>query len=137
MPGGVRAPIIVFVDASSSAFLAEDIFDGNLHADVAVYNSSSAQVEASQFLNGNIGILVERLSSVSASGNLVQNHTGPGLLVSHHISVLTLDGNTIENNGVDVECGARGMLIVNATQTSSTQATSIDSGCTVDGAPIF
>ena len=82
-------------------------------------------------------ILVERLSSASASGNVVQNHTGPGLWVSSHISVLTLDGNTIESNGVDVECGARGLLIVNATQASSTQSTAIDPGCTVEGAPIF
>ncbi len=91
----------------------------------------------SQFLIGNIGILVERLSRVSAAGNLVENHTGPGLWVSNHISVLTLGTNTIQNNGVGVEWSERGLLIVNETQIRSTDTTAITPKCTVECAPIL
>jgi parallel beta-helix repeat protein len=124
----------VVVTGSSNAFLLGNIVQDNSSRGVVVNLNSSATVDANTIINNQVGILVSKMSSLALHDNLIENNVGPGVWVADQYGYLTTDGsvNTIQGNGIDVDCQARGIFESPVAQISNTYSTSLF-GCTVLG----
>jgi parallel beta-helix repeat protein len=124
----------VVVTGSSNAFLLGNIVQDNSSGGVVVNLNSSATVDANTIINNQVGILVSKMSSLTLHDNLIENNVGPGVWVADQYGYLTTDGsvNTIQGNGIDVDCQARGIFESPVAQISNTYSTSLF-GCTVLG----
>ena len=125
----------ISISGSSNAFIHESTIQGNSGAGVVISGNSSATVSNNTIINNNEGVLVHTMSSLFIGGNLIENNVGPGVLITDLYGYLSTGDpvNTIQNNGVDVECQARGIFDSAVAQSSTTSTTLISSGCTVIG----
>lgn len=124
----------IVITGSSNAFLHQNTIQGNSSRGVVVNINSSATVSNNTIINNQVGILVTKMSSLGLGGNLIENNVGIGVLVADQYGYLTTDGlvNTIQGNGTDVDCQARGIFESPVAQISNTFRTSLF-GCTVLG----
>lgn len=124
----------IVITGSSNAFLHQNIIQGNSNSGVVVILNSSATVSNSTIIGNQTGILVTKMSSLSLGDNLIENNADKGVWVADQYGYLTTDGsvNTIQGNGIDVDCQARGIFESPVAQSSNTYTTSLF-GCTVLG----
>lgn len=124
----------IVITGSSNAFLVGNTVQNNSGRGVVVNLNSSATVDGNTIINNQVGILVTKVSSLALHDNLIENNVGIGVWVADQYGYLTTDGsvNTIQGNGTDVDCQARGIFDSPVAQISNTFNTSLF-GCTVLG----
>lgn len=122
----------IAVVGSSNAFLHENTIQRNSIRGVAVVYGSSATVSDSFIIDNQVGVLVSKMSSLVLVGNTIANNVDNGVWVADQYGYLEASGNTIQYNGTDVACEARGIFESPEPQISTTQITSLV-GCTVLG----
>ncbi len=124
----------IVITGSSNAFLLRNTVQGNSSRGVVIILNSSATVDDNTIINSQVGILVTKMSSLALHDNLIENNVDRGVVVADQYGYLTTDGsvNTIQGNGTDVDCQARGIFESPVAQISNTFRTSLF-GCTVLG----
>jgi parallel beta-helix repeat protein len=124
----------IVITGSSNAFLHGNTVHDNSSSGVVVIGNSSATLDNNAIIDNQVGILVTKMSSLAIHDNLIENNVGPGVWVADQYGYLTTDGsvNTIQGNGIDVDCQARGIFESPAAQISNTYTASLF-GCTVLG----
>ncbi len=124
----------IVITGSSNAFLVGNTFQDNSSRGVVVNINSSATVSNNTIIDNQVGILVTKMSSLGLTDNSIENNVGIGVWVADQYGYLTTDGlvNTIQGNGTDVDCQARGIFESPVAQISNTSRTSLF-GCTVLG----
>ena len=127
---GEEGVLVIF---GSNAFLHQSKMLRN-SAGIVVVRNGSVTASDNEISNNENGLLVSQLSSAVIAGNVIEDNTSIGVWIANQYGyVNTLDGvNTIQDNGTDVVCEARGIFESSA-QSSTTKTTSIDSDCTVLG----
>lgn len=125
----------ISISGSSNAFINVSTIQGNSGAGVVVSGNSSATVSNNTIINNNEGVLVHTMSSLALINNLIEDNVGRGILITDLYGYLSTGDpvNTIQGNGIDVECQARGIFDSPVAQVSNTSTTSISSDCTVIG----
>ncbi len=124
----------IVITGSSNAFLLRNTVQGNSSRGIVINLNSSATVDNNTIIGNQVGILVTKMSSLALHDNLIENNVDNGVWVADQYGYLTTDGseNTIQGNGTDVACEARGIFESPVAQISNTYTTSLF-GCTVLG----
>jgi len=122
----------IVVIGSSNAFIHQSTIQGNSSRGVVVVGASSASISNSTLINNLVGVLVTKMSTLGLGGNLIENNTETGVQVADQYGFLEAAVNTIQGNGTDVVCEARGIFESGVAQISNTQTTAL-SGCTLLG----
>ena len=125
----------IVITGSSNAFLHQSTVQDNLISGVVVILNSSATVSFNTIINNNVGVVVTKMSSLALNNNLIENNVDKGVLIADQYGYLTTDGfvNTIQDNGTDVVCQARGIFESPVAQSSTTSTTLLSPDCTVFG----
>ncbi len=127
----------VFVAENSSAFLVGNTIQRNVGSGVEVVFNGSGIFEHNLITDSQNGILLTRMSSLLLVGNTIENNSIRGLWVGSQYGYLSTFGsgaqNTVQNNGVDVVCDARGIFQLGQPLISSSQTSVINPSCTVTG----
>ena len=126
----------VNVDQSSTAA----IFDSELSnsgTGFQVLGSSSGSLTNSIVSDNDKGVSVSQFANVVIDGNTIVNNTLAGVEVStasfYGFVGTRGNQNTIDDNGLDVLCGAGGVFYADQPQDSVTPTTWIDEDCRVSG----
>ena len=122
----------IVILGSSNAFIHESTIQGSSSTGVTVVNSSNATVSNNTIINNQEGILVTKMSSLFIGGNLIENNVSRGVVIADQYGFLEAAVNTIQGNGIDVDCQARGIFESPVAQISNTKTTALG-GCTVFG----
>ncbi len=122
----------ITIAGTSHAGLFGNTIENNSITGINVDLHASANISNNTIINSRIGIRVDRFSAATAGGNTIEGNILQGVSVAPLYGVLTLfSPNTIQFNGTDVQCHARGILQVFQTQISATQTKNIDPACFV------
>jgi len=123
------------VVGSSSAWIVDSEARNNTDYGIQARKASALDVISSRATSNSHGLVVDESSAAELHDVTLRNN-GFGVWVPH-VAVVRFTGtlSTVEENAVDVQCGAGGSVLFDAPQLSVTKRTGFDARCVVENQP--
>lgn len=125
----------VDVVSSSSAWIVNSETRDNGNYGIQARKASALDIISSRATSNAQGLVIDESSSAELHDVTLRSN-GYGVWVPH-VAVVRFTGtlSTVEENGLDVLCGAGGSVLFDAPQLSATKRTAFDARCVVENQP--